>query len=221
MVHRRQRMTSEDFWALRDVSLRVRQGESVGLVGRNGSGKSTLLKLIAGIYRPTSGRLLIRRGARIGTMIELGVGFNPELSGRDNVYLNASVYGLTRGEVDAIYDAVVDYAELSQFIDEPIKNYSSGMIVRLAFAVAAHLDPEVLLLDEIFAVGDAPFQEKCRRTMKQFMDRGRTILFVSHAAQSVREVCDRVCVLDHGVKLFDGGVDEGLALYEALPVHRS
>ena len=215
-VHRRQRQTSEDFWALRDVDLTVSRGESVGLVGRNGSGKSTLLKLIAGIYRPTSGRLLVRRDARIGTMIELGVGFHPELSGRDNVYLNASVYGLTREEVDAIYDAVVDYAELAQFIDEPIKNYSSGMIVRLAFAVAAYLDPEVLLLDEIFAVGDAAFQEKCRKTMQQFVERGRTILFVSHSAQSVREMCGRVCVLDQGLKAFDGGTDEGLALYEQL-----
>ena len=214
-VHRRQRQTSEDFWALRDVDLTVSRGESVGLVGRNGSGKSTLLKLIAGIYRPTSGRLLVRRDARIGTMIELGVGFNVELSGRDNVYLNASVYGLTRAEVDRIYDAVVDYSELEPFMDEPIKNYSSGMIVRLAFAVASHLDPEVLLLDEIFAVGDAPFQEKCRKTMGQFLDRGRTILFVSHSAQSVREICQRVCVLDRGAKIFDGGADEGLALYDA------
>ena len=214
-VHRRQRQTSEDFWALRNVDLTVSRGESVGLVGRNGSGKSTLLKLIAGIYRPTSGRLLVRRDARIGTMIELGVGFNVELSGRDNVYLNASVYGLTRAEVDRIYDAVVDYSELEPFMDEPIKNYSSGMIVRLAFAVASHLDPEVLLLDEIFAVGDAPFQEKCRKTMGQFLDRGRTILFVSHSAQSVREICQRVCVLDRGAKIFDGSADEGLALYDA------
>jgi ABC-2 type transport system ATP-binding protein len=217
-VHRRQRQISEDFWALRDVDLVVSRGESVGLVGRNGSGKSTLLKLIAGIYRPTSGRLLVRRDVRIGTMIELGVGFNVELSGRDNVYLNASVYGLARAEVDRIYDAVVDYAELEPFMDEPIKNYSSGMIVRLAFAVAAHLDPEVLLLDEIFAVGDAPFQEKCRKTMQQFVGQGRTILFVSHTAQSVQEMCGRVCVLNHGVKVFDGETAEGLAVYDNLSV---
>jgi ABC-2 type transport system ATP-binding protein len=215
-VHRRQRQTSEDFWALRDVDFTVSRGESVGLVGRNGSGKSTLLKLIAGIYRPTSGRLLVRRDARIGTMIELGVGFHAELTGRDNIYLNASVYGLTREEVDAIYRTVVDYSELAQFIDEPIKNYSSGMVVRLAFAVAAHLDPEILLLDEIFAVGDAAFQEKCRKTMQRLLDRGKTIVFVSHSAQSVREVCRRVCVLDHGVKVFDGGTDEGLAAYDRL-----
>lgn len=216
LVDRGQRQTSQEFWALRDVDLKVARGESVGLVGRNGSGKSTLLKLIAGIYRPTTGRLLVRRDARIGTMIELGVGFHPEVSGRDNVYLNASVYGLTRADVDAIYEAVVDYAELAPFMDEPIKNYSSGMVVRLAFAVAAHLDPEVLLLDEIFAVGDAPFQEKCRRTMQGLIDRGRTVLFVSHAERSVRDICQRVCVLDHGVKVFDGGVDEGLAVYHGL-----
>lgn len=212
----RRRMTTEDFWALRDVDLRVDRGESVGLVGRNGSGKSTLLKLIAGIYRPTAGRLLVRRGARIGTMIELGVGFHPELSGRENVYLNASVYGLEREEVDAIYDPVVDYAELAQFIDEPIKNYSSGMIVRLAFAVAAHLDPEVLLLDEIFAVGDAAFQEKCRKTMQAFVEKGRTILFVSHSPSSVAEMCTRVCVLTEGRKIFDGPTAEGLAVYDEL-----
>ncbi len=216
IVHRRQRMTTEEFWALSGVDLRVQRGESVGLVGRNGSGKSTLLKLMAGIYRPTSGRLLVKRGARIGTMIELGVGFHPELSGRENVYLNASVYGLTREEVDVIYDAVVDYAELEKFIDEPIKNYSSGMIVRLAFATAVHLDPEVLLLDEIFAVGDAPFQDKCKQTMRGFLERGKTILFVSHAATSVAEMCERVCVLSAGVKVFDGPTDEGLALYESL-----
>ncbi len=216
VFHARHRMTTEDFWALKDVDLHVARGESVGLVGRNGSGKSTLLKLIAGIYRPTSGRLLVRRGARIGTMIELGVGFHPELSGRENVYLNASVYGLTRPDVDEIYDAVVDYAELPQFIDEPIKNYSSGMIVRLAFAVAAHLDPEVLLLDEIFAVGDAPFQEKCKQTMQGFLEKGRTILFVSHSAASVAEMCRRVCVLTEGRKIFDGPTDEGLAVYEEL-----
>jgi ABC-2 type transport system ATP-binding protein len=216
IFHARHRVSTEDFWALREVDLHVARGESVGLVGRNGSGKSTLLKLIAGIYRPSEGRMLIRRGARIGTMIELGVGFHPELSGRENVYLNASVYGLTRPEVDAIYDAVVDYAELSQFIDEPIKNYSSGMVVRLAFAVAAHLDPEVLLLDEIFAVGDAPFQEKCKKTMLGFLERGRTILFVSHSAPTVADMCRRVCVLDHGVKIFDGPTDEGLAVYHGL-----
>ena len=216
MIYKRYRPRVEDFWALRDVSLTVGRGEAVGLVGRNGSGKSTLLKLIAGIHRPTSGRVLVRRGATISTMIELGVGFHPELSGRENVYLNASVYGLSRADVDRIDDAVVDYSEIAQFIDEPIKNYSSGMVMRLGFAVAAHLDPEVLLLDEIFAVGDEAFQAKCRQTMMQFIDRGRTVVFVSHSAESVQQICTRVCVLSDGRKVFDGDTAEGLALYHEM-----
>lgn len=210
------RPRTEDFWALRDVDVRVDRGESVGLVGRNGSGKSTLLKIIAGIHRPSSGRVLVRRGLTIGTMIELGVGFHPDLSGRENVFLNASVYGLTRREVERIYEAVVDYAEIGHFIDEPIKNYSSGMMMRLAFSIAAHLDPEMLLLDEIFAVGDAAFQDKCRKTMRGFLDAGRTIMFVSHAEDSVRQICSRVCVLSEGRLVFDGAAEEGLALYRNL-----
>ena len=209
----------EEFWALRDVDLRIHRGEAVGLVGRNGSGKSTLLKIIAGIHRPTTGRVLVRRAVTIGTMIELGVGFHPELSGRENVFLNASVYGLTRQDVERIYDAVVDYSEIGQFIDEPIKNYSSGMMMRLAFSVAAHLDPEVLLLDEIFAVGDEVFQEKCRKTMRTFVEEGRTVVFVSHSAQSVSDMCTRVCVLSEGRKVFDGDVDEGLAVYHDVAFH--
>ncbi len=214
LFHDRHRMRVSEFWALRDVSLVISTGQCVGLVGRNGSGKSTLLKLIAGIYRPTGGRLLVRRDARIGSLIELGVGFHPELTGRENVYLNASIYGLQRVEVDAIYDSVVDYAEIGQFMDEPLKNYSSGMVVRLAFAVAVHLDADVLLLDEIFAVGDAQFQRKCVRTMESFIERGKTIVFVSHAAESIRRMCRRVIVLSQGRLLYDGGVDDGLAAYD-------
>ncbi|MCA1584377.1 MAG: ABC transporter ATP-binding protein [Acidobacteria bacterium] len=219
LFHARHRTERREFWALREVSLQIAAGESVGLVGRNGSGKSTLLKLIAGIYRPTSGQLLVRRDARIGSLIELGVGFHPELTGRENIYLNASIYGLERAQVDAIYDSVVDYAEIGPFMDEPIKNYSSGMVVRLAFAIAVHLDADVLLLDEIFAVGDAEFQRKCERTMQQFLERGKTILFVSHSADAVRQVCGRACVLSHGRLLFDGDVEEGLATYDALLAH--
>lgn len=215
LFHQRHRTRTTEFWALREVSLEVRAGESVALVGRNGSGKSTLLKLIAGIYRPTAGRLLVQRDARIGSMIELGVGFHPELTGRENVYLNASIYGLDRPAVDRIYDAVVDYAEIPLFMDEPLKNYSSGMAVRLAFAIAVHLEADVLLLDEIFAVGDAEFQRKCERTMREFQERGKTLLFVSHSAEAVRQVCSRACVLSHGRLLFDGGVDDALAAYEA------
>jgi len=206
----------EDFWALRDVDLRIHKGEAVGLVGRNGSGKSTLLKTLAGLHRPTTGRVLVRRGVKIGTMIELGVGFHPELSGRENVYLSASVYGLTKSEVDRIYDAVVDYSEIGNFIDEPIKNYSSGMMMRLAFSLAIHIDAEVLLLDEIFAVGDEAFQQKCRTTMQDFIAQGRTLIFVSHSAGLVEEMCNRVCVLSQGQKVFDGEVKEGLALYRQI-----
>ncbi len=182
LFHDKHRTQTRDFWALNDVSLTIHPGDAVALVGRNGSGKSTLLKLIAGVYRPTSGRVLVRRDARIGSLIQLGVGFNPELTGRENVYMNASIYGLSREEVDAIYDDVVAYAEIGPFLEEPIKNYSSGMVVRLAFAVAAHLDPDILLLDEIFAVGDADFQQKCQVTMHEFLARGKTLVFVSHAA---------------------------------------
>lgn len=213
LFHQRHRTEIRDFWALDDVSLTVRAGEAVGLVGRNGSGKSTLLKLIAGVHRPTSGRLLVRRDARIGSLIQLGVGFHPELTGRENVYMNGSIYGLSREQVDAIYDDVVRYAEIGPFLEEPIKNYSSGMVVRLAFAVAAHLDPDILLLDEIFAVGDAEFQEKCQVTMHEFLERGKTLLFVSHSAEAVRQVCRRVCVLSHGRLVYDGPVDAGLATY--------
>ena len=147
--------------------MRVDHGEAVGLVGRNGSGKSTFLKLVAGIHRPTSGRLLVARGARIASMIELGVGFHPELTGRENVFLNAAIHGLSRSEIEAIYGAIVEYSGLEHFIDVPIKNYSSGMHMRLGFAIAANLDPDILLLDEIFAVGDADFQQRCIATVQQ------------------------------------------------------
>lgn len=214
----RLRATTEDFWALRDIDLRIDMGEAVGLVGRNGSGKSTLLKTLAGLLSPTSGRVLVRRGITISTMIELGVGFHPELTGRENMFLSASVYGLSSAAVRRIFDDVVDYAEIGAFIDEPIKNYSSGMMMRLAFALAAHMDPEVLLLDEIFAVGDEGFQDKCKRTMRDFVREGRTLVFVSHTAQQVQEMCRRVCVLKDGRKVFDGPADDGLAAYHRMVV---
>lgn len=213
LFHRKQRQAVEDFWALRDISMRIEHGEAVGLVGRNGSGKSTLLKVIAGIYRPSSGHLLVARGARIASMIELGVGFHPELTGRENVYLSASIHGLTRSEIDDIYPKVVAYAGLDHFIEAPLKNYSSGMTVRLGFAIAANLNPDILLLDEIFAVGDADFQQRCAATVRQFVADGKTIIFVSHVPESVRTICRRVCVLERGRLVFDGGVDEGLAFY--------
>jgi lipopolysaccharide transport system ATP-binding protein len=212
----RRREQVEEFWALREVSLSVRRGESVGIIGRNGSGKSTLLKLVAGLHRPTSGRILVPANARIGTMIELGVAFHPELSGEENVRLNASVHGLSRTEIAALYPLVVEYSGLEHFMDSPLKSYSSGMQMRLGFAIAAHLDPEILLLDEIFAVGDAEFQRKCRDTLQEFRAQGKAILFVSHAPSAIRAICDRVCVLEQGRMLFDGSLDEGLARYAEL-----
>jgi homopolymeric O-antigen transport system ATP-binding protein len=214
--HRNHRESIEEFWALKNVSLRIDHGEAVGLVGRNGSGKSTFLKLIAAIHRPTSGRLLVTRDARICSMIELGVGFHPELTGRENVFLNAAIHGLTGPETEAIYRAIVDYSGLEHFIDVPLKNYSSGMHVRLGFAVVANLDPDVLLLDEIFAVGDADFQQRCIGTLKRFMEQGKTIIFVSHAPVAIRQICRRTCVLDQGELAFNGDVESGLAFYDRL-----
>jgi ABC-2 type transport system ATP-binding protein len=216
MVHPDKREVREELWALRDVSLTVGPGESVGLIGRNGSGKSTLLKLIAGIHRPTKGAVKVSRGIQIGTLIELGIGFHLELSGRENVHLNAAIHGMSAAQIAEIYPAVVEYSGLRDFMDEQLKNYSSGMSMRLAFAVAANLDPDVLLLDEIFAVGDEEFQKQCRKTMEQFLADGKTILFVSHSSYTVREVCRRVCLLEHGRLLFDGPAGEGLEAYQAL-----
>ena len=214
LLHPARRQSIEEFWAVRDVSLQIDRGEAVGLVGRNGSGKSTFLKLIATIYRPTRGQLLVARGARISSMIELGVGFHPELTGRENVFLNAAIHGLKRMDIERIYDSVVEYSGLEHFIDVPLKNYSSGMHMRLGFAIAANLDPDILLLDEIFAVGDADFQQRCISTLKRFMDNGKTIIFVSHALGAIRAICRRVCVLEQGRLTFDGDLDAGLAFYE-------
>jgi len=216
LFHAHKRERREEFWALRDVSATIGHGEAVGVVGRNGSGKSTLLKLIAGLHRPTGGRLLVPRAARIGTMIELGVGFHGQLTGQENVYLNTSIHGLTRAETDAIYPAIVAYSGLEHFMDVPLKNYSSGMHMRLGFAIAAHLDPDILLIDEVFAVGDAEFQRQCMRTVAEFRGRGKTIFFVSHSPEAVRLICRRVLVLEHGELLFDGNVDEGLDFYARL-----
>jgi ABC-type polysaccharide/polyol phosphate transport system ATPase subunit len=216
IFHRNKRETIEEFWALRGVSATIGRGEAVGVVGRNGSGKSTFLKIVAGLYKPTSGRLLVSRHARIGTMIELGIGFHGELSGRENVFLNASIHGLSRAETEALYPAIVEYSGLAHFMDVPLKTYSSGMHMRIGFAIAANLNPDVLLLDEVFAVGDADFQQQCLRTVADFRRRNKTILFVSHSPDAVRAICSRVLVLEHGQLVFDGPVDEGLEYYTKL-----
>jgi len=190
------RMRAEDFWALRDVSFDIPEGSSLGLIGHNGSGKTTLLKIVAGILRPTSG--MVRQRGRLAALLELGAGFHPELTGRENVYLNASFLGLSRRETDAAYDGIVAFAELEDFMDNQVKFYSSGMLVRLGFAVAVHVDPEVLLIDEVLAVGDEAFQAKCLDRIRQFQRDGRTIVLVTHALDTVTQICDRAVMLHHG-----------------------
>ena len=198
----------EDFWALRGVSLDIEAGTSVGLVGPNGSGKSTLLKTIGGIIQPTSGSVRLR--GRLAALLELGAGFHPDLTGRENVYLNASILGLTRQDTDRHFDAMVDFSGIERFIDTQVKFYSSGMYVRLAFAVAVHVDPDILLIDEVLAVGDEPFQRKCMDRIRSFQHEGRTIILVSHGLDQVADLCDRAIVLEHGVVKADGKPLEAL-----------
>jgi ABC-2 type transport system ATP-binding protein len=190
------RSRAEDFWALRDVSIDVGEGSTFGLIGHNGSGKTTLLKCVAGILRPTSGT--IRQRGRLAALLELGAGFHPELTGRENVYLNASFLGLSRKQTDAAFDDIVAFAELEDFIDNEVKFYSSGMLVRLGFAVAVHVEPDVLLIDEVLAVGDEAFQAKCLDRIRAFQHQGRTIVIVTHALDTVIEICDRAAMLHHG-----------------------
>ena len=190
------RIPYEEFWALRDIDVHVQTGETFGLLGHNGSGKSTLLKCIAGILRPTKGT--IRTSGRIAALLELGAGFHPELTGRENVYLNGSILGLSRNDIDLVFDDIVAFAEMEPFIDNQVKHYSSGMYARLAFAVAVNVEPEILLIDEVLSVGDEAFQRRCLERVKRFQKEGRTILLVTHAADIVRQICDRAAVLDRG-----------------------
>jgi lipopolysaccharide transport system ATP-binding protein len=195
---------SEDFWALRDVSFEAQPGEVIGIIGRNGAGKSTLLKILARITKPTTGQVLLR--GRVGSLLEVGTGFHPELTGRENIYLNGSILGMSRREVRRTFDEIVAFAEIDQFLDTPVKRYSSGMYVRLAFAVAAHLEPEVLLVDEVLAVGDASFQKKCLGRMKSISARGRTVLFVSHNIAAILSLCQRALLVHQGRVQTDGPV---------------
>ena len=210
----RGRLGVRDVQALSDVSLTVEPGEAVGLVGRNGSGKSTLLRLISGIIKPTAGR--IETGGRIASLLELGAGFHPDFTGRENVYLNGSIHGLPRARVRELMDEIVAFAELERFIDLPVRTYSSGMFMRLGFAVAAHIQSDVLLLDEVFAVGDEQFQRKCFGKIAEFKNRGGTILFVSHDAQAVERLCDRAVLLRLGEVAFDGLAEEAIGEYRRL-----
>jgi lipopolysaccharide transport system ATP-binding protein len=206
----------EEFWALRDVSLTIEPGQVVGLIGPNGAGKSTLLKLMARITAPTIGRIVMR--GRVGTLLEVGTGFHPELTGRENVFLNGSILGLSRRDIAARFEEIVDYAGVERFIDTPVKRYSSGMYVRLAFAVAAHLDPDVLLVDEVLSVGDAEFQRKCIGTLREASSGGRTVVFVSHGMDAVRSLCTNAYLIENGRVAMEGPSDEVVRHY--LDRHR-
>jgi len=201
-INNKAQKEKEVFWALRDVSFEIEHGESVGLIGRNGAGKSTLLKIISRITRPSRGKLMIYE--RVNSLLEIGTGFNSELSGRDNVYLNGSFLGMKNQEIKNKFDQIVAFSEIEQFIDTPVKYYSSGMYVRLAFSVAVHLTPELLLLDEVLAVGDASFQQKSKEKMKELLNSGATIIFVSHNAAAVKEICERAIWIEHGSIKRDG-----------------
>jgi ABC-type polysaccharide/polyol phosphate transport system ATPase subunit len=205
---------AETFWALRHVSLEIAPGEAVALVGHNGSGKSTLLKTMAGVLLPSEGALATQ--GRISPMIELGAGFDPELSGRDNIFLNGALLGFTRKQMGAKFDRIVAFAELSDFIEMPIKNYSSGMYARLGFAIAQDVEPDILIVDEVLAVGDERFQEKCKARIQDFRAAGVTFIFVSHSFEAARELCPRAAVLHHGRLAFDGPVDGAWARYREL-----
>lgn len=202
----------ETFLALEDVSFEVKQGEALGIIGGNGAGKSTLLKLLCRVTAPTRGT--ISYNGRVTSMLEVGTGFHPELTGRENVFMNGAILGMSKAEITKKFDEIVSFADMEQFIDTPVKRYSSGMYVRLAFAVAAHLDAEILVMDEVLAVGDMSFQQKALNKMSSAANQyGRTILYVSHNMETVRQFCDRVIVLRHGKLEFEGGVDDGIAAY--------
>jgi homopolymeric O-antigen transport system ATP-binding protein len=211
LVGREHRAGAEQVWALRDVTFDVQQGEVLGIVGRNGAGKSTLLKVLTRITTPTAGRVEIR--GRVGSLLEVGTGFHPELTGRENIYLNGAILGMKRREIDSRFDAIVEFSGVERFMDTPVKRYSSGMYVRLAFAVAAHLEPEILLVDEVLAVGDAEFQRRCLGRMEELGSSGRTVIFVSHQLSAVAQLCDRALQIETGRVVGDGPPAEVIARY--------
>ena len=211
-IYAREQIRGEYLMALNQVSLALNRGDALGILGRNGAGKSTLLKLISRITAPTAGEIRIK--GRVASLLEIGTGFHPELTGRENIYLNGAILGMTRGEITRKLDEIVDFSEISQFVDTPVKRYSSGMYVKLAFAVAAHLDSEILVMDEVLAVGDMKFQQKCLGKMSDVAGQeGRTVLYVSHNMSTIRQLCTRCVVLDKGRVIFDGDVEQAIAVY--------
>ena len=214
IFQKRYRERQEEFWALKGINLRIERGDAVALIGPNGAGKSTLLYLLARTLRPDRG--LIRIYGRVAPIAGIGLGFHHELTGKENIYLNGSVFGLSRAEVDSIYKDIVDFTEIGDFIDVPVKNYSTGMVARLGFAVSVHLDADILLLDEVFSVGDAHFQQKCMKRMMEFRKRGKTLILVTHAKEALGLLCDRACLLSQGQIVSDGDVKKVLADYSKL-----
>jgi lipopolysaccharide transport system ATP-binding protein len=208
------RPTSETFWALKDIDFEIKKGDVVGIIGRNGAGKSTLLKILSRITAPTTGEITIR--GRVGSLLEVGTGFHPELTGRENIYLNGSILGMTRREIESRFDAIVDFSGVEQFLDTPVKRYSSGMYVRLAFAVAAHLDPEVMIVDEVLAVGDSEFQKKCLAKMHDVARSGRTVLFVSHNMNSIQALCTTGLLLNKGQLVEAGPISNIVERYTGM-----
>lgn len=209
----------QDFWAIRDLSFEIKQGEIIGIIGHNGAGKSTLLKVLSQITEPTTGYADVF--GRIGSLLEVGTGFHPELTGRENVYLNGSILGMRRSEIERKFDAIVDFAEIEQFIDTPVKHYSSGMYVRLAFSVAAHLEPEILLIDEVLAVGDVGFQKKSLGKMENVSQQGRTVIFVSHNMNALQRLCPQSILLDHGRLVTQGQTSKVIEQYLSAVSSRS
>ncbi|MBL8212901.1 MAG: ABC transporter ATP-binding protein [Bryobacterales bacterium] len=203
----------EEFWAVREVSFNVHSGESVGIIGHNGAGKSTILKMLSGITTPTEGSIQVR--GRLTALLEVGSGFHPELTGRENIFLSGSILGMRRREIHSKLDGIIDFAGVRDFIDVPVKRYSSGMYVRLGFSIAAHLHPDVLLLDEVLAVGDMAFQQKCQQRILELRDQGMTVVFISHDLQAVERVCTRTLVFDHGRIVFDGNTRDAITHYNS------
>lgn len=208
-----QNSTKEEFWALKDVCFEVKQGDRIGIIGRNGAGKSTLLKILSRITEPTTGRITLR--GRVASLLEVGTGFHPELTGRENIYLNGAILGMGKLEIRRKFDEIVAFAEVNKFLDTPVKHYSSGMYVRLAFAVAAHLEPEILIVDEVLAVGDSQFQKKCLGKMGEVAQEGRTVLFVSHSMQAISQLTNRCILLNKSEVQFDGCTDNAVMQYLA------
>ncbi len=212
LLTKEKKIVKEDFWALKDINFEVKRGEAIGIIGRNGAGKSTLLKLLSRITEPTKGRIEI--DGRVSSLLEVGTGFHPELSGRENIFLNGAILGMSQAEIKKKFDAIIDFSGVEKFIDTPVKRYSSGMYLRLAFAVAAHLEPDILIVDEVLAVGDAEFQKKCLGKMDEVSkSEGRAVLFVSHDMRAIQRLCTKLIYLRDGKLDFEGGINEGMTIY--------